>query len=208
MVFRSKHLKSAFPDIYFHVECVQGATASGLENPNSKTAAYAVFMKALNEYNGTIVITLLGEVDTGFVIWYWAQKHSSSLAQSLKRAANTYCRFIDKIAKKRTVICLSAPLPTISDDNDWGDVANLRSEINASQLERTQMTLAFNALVKEHCRENKYSYIDLDIDALGTDGLVKKRLMHENPLNHHYNNEAYSVLMTDRLRPIMSNLIS
>ena len=81
-------------------------------------------MKALNEYSGTTVITLLGEVDTGFVIWYWAQKHSSSLAQSLKRAAKTYCRFIDKIAKKHSVICLSAPLPTISDDNDWGGVAN------------------------------------------------------------------------------------
>ena len=165
-------------------------------------------MKALNEYSGTTVITLLGEVDTGFVIWYWAQKHSSSLAQSLKRAAKTYCRFIDKIAKKHSVICLSAPLPTISDDNDWGGVANLRSEITASQLERTQMTLAFNALVKEHCRKNKYSYIDLDIDALGDDGLVKKRLMHENPSNHHYDDEAYSRLMIGKLKPIMSNLTS
>lgn len=206
LIFKSRRLRDAFPKIFFHVTCVQGATASGLDNPNSKTKAYPTFKKALESYNGKTVITLLGEVDTGFVIWYWAQKHSYSIKQSLERAATTYCRFLDEVGEKFNVVCISAPLPTISDNNNWGKIANLRKEVTASQRQRTLLTLAFNSLISDHCNAKRYRFVSLDDDSMGIDGLVKNALLHQNPSNHHYDEVAYSNLIIKRIKYLFHDL--
>lgn len=102
----------------FKVVSVGGATASGLENPNSKTDAYNIFRKAINDENPKYVLTMLGEVDTGFVIWYRAQKKEISVIDSLNHTIKTYTNFLSGIKAKRIVF--SAPLPTIRDGQSWG----------------------------------------------------------------------------------------
>jgi hypothetical protein len=199
-VFRHASFRANFPGAYFHLVCVQGATASGLENPNSKTQAYPIFKRALDNFSGTTVVTLLGEVDTGFVIWYRSQKYDSPVDATLLDTVKTYCRFLDEIAATKKLICLSAPLPTISDDNDWGEIANLRKEIIANQKERTKLTLAFNLMVAKHCAKNKIQFINLDPRSLADDGLVRRDLMHHDSHNHHYNEDAYASLICETLK--------
>ncbi len=71
---------------------------------------------------------------------------------------------------------ISAPLPTIPDENPCGEVANLRRAVKISQKERTQLTLLFNQLVRGICEQVGAHFIDLDAESLGENGLVKKRI--------------------------------
>src|SRR6185369_14773747 len=106
-----------FPQLVFEIVSVNGATASGLENPNSKTQAYNIFDEALKKHSAKRYILLLGEVDTGFVIWHRAQKHDVSIDQMLSQAVERYSRFISKVQALGDVIVISAPLPTIPDEH-------------------------------------------------------------------------------------------
>lgn len=75
-----KFLKEVFCDHFYlkkiHVFHVPGATISGIDNPSSKTQSHNIFKSAIDKYKGKIrkCIVLLGEVDTGFVLWY-KQEH-------------------------------------------------------------------------------------------------------------------------------------
>ena len=65
-IFNHPLFKEKFPNLFFNVLTVIGATASGLENPNSTTQAYPVFREAVRQTAAKQVIVMLGEVDTGF----------------------------------------------------------------------------------------------------------------------------------------------
>ena len=69
-VFRYPMLRFRLWQKYLNVVSVGAATASGLENPNSKTQAFQQFDRALGTTRAKKVVVMLGEVDTGFVIWY------------------------------------------------------------------------------------------------------------------------------------------
>lgn len=131
-VFNHPLFKEKFPNLFFNVLTVIGATASGLENPNSTTQAYPVFRKAVGQTAAQQVIVMLGEIDTGFVIWYRAEKHQESVSAMMDKAITSYSRFLTELKMRFEVVCISAPLPTIQDGNDWGDIANARREVTAS----------------------------------------------------------------------------
>ena len=104
---------------------------------------------------------MLGEVYTGFVIWYRAQKYQETVSAMMSKIIATYSEFLVELKMQFEVVCLSAPLPTIRDKNDWGDVANTRREITASQLERTALTLNFNQMMQTFCAQNGIRYLML-----------------------------------------------
>ena len=122
-------LEMYFPDYSFDVTPVSGASISGLKNPNSVTQAMPIFEMKIRKFKGKICVINLGEVDTGFVIWYRVQKHGISVNDALNTTILNYIDLIKKIPNSITVICISSPLPTIQDSQDWGEVANLRKEI-------------------------------------------------------------------------------
>ena len=194
-----------FPSLFFNVNVVQGATASGLENPNSKTQAHVEFLVALKKFKGSKVILLLGEVDTGFVIWYRAKKYGESISKTAKLTHDVYNRFIDAISEKFDLIVISAPLPTVKDSATWGEVASARKEVTATQQERTQLAVEFNKSIQKHCISRNIQYINLDQETLGEDGFVKINLMNKDPLNHHYNQKAYAKLLAGRLAEVLAN---
>ncbi|MGH9623736.1 MAG: hypothetical protein ACRD4G_05285 [Bryobacteraceae bacterium] len=68
-IFQTLRMRATFPTRFFNVVAVGGATMSGLENPNSKTHALTIFKRNIRRSKARTVITLLGEVDVGFVIW-------------------------------------------------------------------------------------------------------------------------------------------
>lgn len=202
-VFNHTLFKEKFPDLFFNVLTVIGATASGLENPNSKTKAYPIFRDAIKESRAKQVIIMLGEVDTGFVIWYRAQKYQESVASMMDKAIESYSRFLLELTVRFGVVCISTPLPTIQDGNDWGDVANARREVTASLVERTALTLEFNRLMQLFCMQNNIRYIMLDGLSLGEGGTVKTDLLNSDCNNHHYDPEQYSRLLVDGLTGVI-----
>ena len=143
-------------------------------------------------------------MDTGFVIWYRSQKYNTPVTESLDNALKNYTDLLDKCCANHQVICISAPLPTIADDNDFGEVANQRKSIHATQRQRTDLTLEFNSRIRSFCRNKdanrpNLSFIDLDIDSLGPNGLVKPTLLNRNQLDHHYNNSEYAEILSKKL---------
>ncbi len=161
-IFNHELFKEKFPDLFFNIHTVVGATASGLENPNSKTKAYPIFREAIKKSTAKQVIVMLGEVDTGFVIWYRAQKYQESVASMMDKAIESYSRFLLELAMRFEVVCISTPLPTIQDGNDWGDIANARRDVTALLVERTALTLEFNRIMQLFCRQNNIRYLMLD----------------------------------------------
>jgi len=198
-IFSHPAFTKNFPEFCFNVVTVIGATASGLENPNTKTQAYPIFKEALRQATAEKIIVMLGEVDTGFVIWYRTQKYQESVTAMTDRAINSYSKFLLEVAARFKVICISTPLPTIQDGNDWGDVANARREVTATQLERTSLTLKFNQKMQAFCKQHNISYIMLDDACVGEDGVIKQELLNRNPNDHHYDPDAYSTLLVERL---------
>ena len=205
-IFNNYRFLALLPRIHLHVVAKGGATASGLATPNSKTQAYKIFRQALDTVERDVTMVQLGEVDTGYVIWYRARKHQASVEEMFQRAVTTYANFLREVAAAGPVLVVSAPLPTISDDNDWGVVADLRKEVKTSQRERTDLTIAFNREMERFCRENKMWYLNLDAECLGPDGIVRPYYMNPNPLDHHYHKGRYVRLMARRLRPLLAEI--
>ena len=121
----------------------------------------------------------------------------------LTLAVDQYANFIKKIHALGKVIVVSAPLPTIPDENQCGDVANLRKEVKATQRERIQLTLDFNHRVAQACAAEGASFVDLDAFSLDENRLVKKELLNINPCDHHYNPLAYARLLVSELERVL-----
>lgn len=142
---------------------------------------------------------MLGEVDTGFVIWFRAKKYQASVEEMLEQAINRYCSFLSDVRHYGQTIVVSCPLPTIQDNNNWGEVANLRKEIDATQHQRTLLTLRLNRAIAQSCARADIRFVDLDKDSLGEDGLVRPSLMNPDPADHHYAKIAYARIMARQL---------
>ena len=198
-IFRHFLFLYHLPKIHFTVATKGGATASGLATPTSKTQAYKRFLEALDTIPRDLVMVQLGEVDTGYVIWYRARKHNSSVEEMFDLAVKTYTNFLLEIAAKGKLVVISAPLPTIADGNDWGEVADLRKEVVTSQKERTELTIKFNLTIEKFCVANEIGYINLDQQCIGKDGIVDQYYMHPNPLDHHFHPRRYVALLSRQI---------
>jgi hypothetical protein len=199
-VFYSRRFNSYFPHHFFNVVIVGGATVSGLKNPSSATQALPVFMTGLKNSKAASTIVLLGEVDTGFVIWYRAEKYKTPVVTMLDQAIENYKNLLVEISKKSRVICISTPLPTIQDGNICGDVANARKDVKATQLQRTDLTFEFNKQMHEFCDRKGFTYLSFDHESVGENGLVKPSLLSSNPKDHHYDMQKYADMIISKLK--------
>lgn len=203
-VFKHRTFRAAFPSAHFNIVAVEGATVSGLQNPNSKTQANQTFLDRVETTSARTVVVQLGEVDTGFVIWYRAEKYHTPVQEMLDKALQNYEDLLLSLADRFRPICISAPLPTIQDDQSWGDVANARREIQATQRQRTQLTLEFNRHMERFCERHGLTYLSLDNESLGADGLVSPHLLHANRNDHHYARDAYAAMVIRKLEPVLA----
>ena len=198
--FRHSLFLKNFPAYFFNVMSVGGATASGLPNPNSKTQALSTLKHALKLSRAKTVVVMLGEVDVGFVIWHRAQKKCVSVDTMLDEALANYQSFLKEVRAVSGVICISAPLPTISESRNMGEVANVRRGISATQAQRTELTLAFNKRMQEFCQGAGLHYVSLDEASLGEDGLVAKHLLNPLQTDHHYDADAFARMLVESLQ--------
>lgn len=201
-IFNEGCLRKRLPFAQFHTVRVDGATASGLPNPNSKTQAGAIFMDALKKIqDGGVVIVCLGEVDIGFVVWLRAERPNETLLRAFFKTVNHYKSFLQSIATRCKLVVLSAPLPTIRDHDLTTIVGNLRREVKATQKDRTRLTVLFNKYIERYCHAANIDYISLDADCMDSmTGIIKEEFRHPDKTNHHYSPVPYGVTIAGKLR--------
>lgn len=126
---------------------VGGATAVGMRNPNAKTNALGRYREWIRDKpREAIVVFHLGEVDCGYVIWYRAEKYDEPVEVQMMHSVEAYFEFIDELRDMgfHRIIITGATLPTITDDDQIGEVVIKRSAITATQKQRTELTLRYN----------------------------------------------------------------
>ena len=200
-VFRSSSALREHPRFDFHVSFVPGATAMGAVNPNSATNALATFRSRLRRAPvGVPVITLLGEVDCGFVIWFRAEQLGTPVEKQMQRSLQNYESFLTEVQEDHPTWIVSAPLPTILDGDALGDVANARRRVRATLAERTAVTLDYNARLAEVAERTGGAFIDTSHDELDrATGVVRDDLRGADPRDHHLDREKYGALIATRL---------
>lgn len=183
---------------------VGGATAVGMRNPNSKTDAIGRFRKWINDRSReAIVVFHLGEVDCGYVIWYRADKYDEPVELQMKNSIDAYFEFVDELRELgfRRIVITGATLPTITDDDQIGEVVIKRSAITATQKERTDLTLEYNRSLREEAARRGLPFVDVDQDVLDpSTGVVDDRMRNPNPEDHHMNKSLAAVFWAKRLR--------
>jgi hypothetical protein len=83
----------------------------------------------------------LGEIETGFVIWYRAEKNDCSVSVSPELMVSSCDDFRLSISAGTQIVVVNARLPTIQ---DLCEVASLRRAVTVTQIERTKLTLELN----------------------------------------------------------------
>jgi hypothetical protein len=193
-------------EFQFNVSFVPGATAQGAVNPNSKTDALNIFKNTISTNIGSFdkILIMLGEVDCGFLIWVRSKKYNIDVGEQIDLSITNLCTFIQNIlssynnVKSKDIIIAAATLPTISDSTDVKYLNGARSEVDVSQLKRTEKTLLYNKKLQEICLKNEYIYIDISKNILGTNGIVKPKYLNTSAFDHHLSNSnTYGLWMKE-----------
>lgn len=186
---------------------IGGATAVGLRNPNtSRTNAIEHYKEALLPFqSGISPVIHLGEVDCGYLIWYRAKKFNEPIAIQMTQSQQAYFDFVDTLmdAGYREVVITGASLPTIRDGTDWGEIQNLRREVTASLLERTNLTIEYNKMLKEGAGVRDLKFIDIASELINNNtGVIDDFYRHPDPANHHLHPERTGHLWAAELNAI------
>jgi len=201
--FEHRWFAFVLPYVRFDIEYVPGATAIGIGNRHSITSALARFEKRLADSRHDWVLLNLGEVDTAYSLWKLAEFRACSVSTLLDGAIRNYCDFISEVAELHRVAVLSAPLPTLADQAAPRDeTAAVRQQVAATQRERTELALEFNARIKEFCEAHGVPYLDSSPYALGPDGLVKQSWRHRRRSDHHYARAPYARCLARQLKAL------
>jgi len=200
--------------IHFDVISIGGATAQGSVNPNSNTNALNIFKEKLKNMNHNshnnykYIIINLGEVDCGFVIWYRRNKYNISIEEQLKITTDNLFNFIKleilPYFKPTNIIINGSVLPTIKDNTDKKYLTGARSEVNASQIDRTNLTLKYNNILKQFSLENGCNYMDITHYILDNETkVVNTKFLNKSLYDHHLDNENTYKLWLDELYKII-----
>ena len=187
-----KLVDNATPDFSISHCIVTGSSAQGAVNPHSKTNALPIFRDVLSKYaeSHTHCMTMLGEVDCGFVIWYRKKKYNDSIKSQLERSLNNYFKFLKQEVEKyflseNILVCCVVP-PTIQDNTDKRFLKGARTEVTATQLERARLTETYNHYLRKICLERRYKFVNPYACLIDQQSrLPKKNILNKNPYDHH-----------------------
>jgi hypothetical protein len=196
---RQRHRKgsrtsSSFPGVW-------GGTATGILNPHSKSECLKRLSTRLSYApRWQQVCIQLGEMDCGHLIWNRAERHGLSVDQQLCLTLDSYTMFIQRVIEEgRWVLVLSAPLPAINDSPHKLGPAKLRAQA-ASMRQRTELTLRFNAQLRERCDGVGAVFIEVTSGQLDpATGLIHPRFLRNNADDNHLARGPYSELISREL---------
>ncbi|MEO6634069.1 MAG: hypothetical protein ABIN41_00500 [Devosia sp.] len=154
---------------------------------------------------GTVPVIHLGEVDCGFVIWWRAAKYGEPVDHQLKVAIEAQLAFVDTLlsAGYSTVVLTAPSPPTIREGIDWGDVANLRREVNVPLKQRTALALEYAQRIGEGAALRGLPYIDfLSITLDPSTGVLLDDFRHPDPRDHHLHPDRMATVWAGALNAL------
>lgn len=184
---------------------IPGASCHGLGNPHSKTQALAKFKSQIPKVIPDVLIMQMGEVDCGYVIWFWADKKSLDPKEQAIQSLDNYMSYL-KYARDYTkkVIITSVTPPTLRDHIlEKSDVANSRRAVTVSQIERTKLTLYYNEMLQEECNKNGFKYVELTKQLLNDGGIVDQKYLSPNNLDHHLDNNVMAPIWSQEILKVL-----
>lgn len=190
---------------WLNCEIVAGATAYGLNVDTSATQGWQKFDSALRRFaDCDVVVIMLGECDCSFALWKKAEQLNLDPASLIDHSLAGIRRLVRRIRDEssspgRKIVLAGAILPTVSDSAAWRQENQLRREITASQVERTQLVLAFNEKLKRLAGELDLAYFDLTAQTLDSaTGLVDEHFA-ASAEDHHLSHPASALLWSASL---------
>ncbi|MBD1546365.1 hypothetical protein [Roseibium aggregatum] len=189
------------------VLCVGGVTPQGAVNPNASFDGMDIFKEKLmdlEEGKYDYVGLMLGEVDCGFVFWYHAEKSNVSIFEQLDRSLKNYEKFITTYILPKyhpeQVCIFGSVLPTIPDDTEKKYLKGARAEVNATQYQRTALTLVYNGRLQSLARKLGVYYIDITVETMDFGrGLLSEAFANPDPANHLLDEGRAAPLLADRI---------
>ena len=192
--------------VQFTVVSVNGATAQGVVNPNSRTDALNHFRKTLKEIKPAefdYVIINLGEVDCGFVMWFRANKHNISIDEQMTLSTTNLFNFVKDellpLFDASKIIINGSVFPVITDNTNTKFLCGARKQVTATIEERTHLTIRYNGILKTTAATYGYNYMDINkyvVDS--TTKLVKPEFKRKNVNNHHLSfGNTYTFWLTE-----------
>ncbi len=205
MYFLNSIKKNLLKPFVGDVCIANGATISGLKNPNSFTAASKTYKDFLmNKSKDSYIFMHLGEVDCGILMWLKAKRNGSNIKSECIETIDIYMKFIDELKLEgfNNIIVTSATLPTISDDDHVGEVISLRRrEVDANFKERTELTLYFNKELEKYCMLNNIDFIDPTTDFINSNtNFTHAKYRNKKRGDHHMDKNMAAVVWAKYVR--------
>jgi len=194
-----------------NAEIVGGATAGGLSNDHSVTAAFAKYQQSLSRFaDYDVVVVMLGEVDCSFALWNRAKQRNESVFAQIPRAMQGIARLLDWAGEhypQRRFVLAGTILPTIKDDEIDLQYYELRRSVRATQRERSDLVLAFNEAVRQLAGERGLPYLDISSQTIDANtGVVRDEFLVQEKLDHHQSQAATAPFWTEQLKRVLCEL--
>jgi hypothetical protein len=151
---------------------------------------------------------MLGEVDCGSLIWRRSAKYALPVEALLEESLANYQAFLSSVIGLgyEKLIVSTIPLPTIFDDPASGETDPFRPDVSASLAERTDLTLRYNARLREYCNQTGLRLLDFEADLLdASSGVVGHQFLRDDPLDHHLAFLAVAPVLAAKLRQLGFN---
>ena len=190
-------------------EIVGGATAGGLNNDHSVTAAFAKFQTALRRFaTYDVVVIMLGEVDCSFALWHRAQQRGETAFQQIPRAMQGIERLLDWGMQQHAqchFVLAGGILPTIRDDQIDQQYYELRRSIRATQRERSDLVRAFNQALADLAARRGLPYIDITAQTIDPErGVLRDEFLVQDMVDHHQSQAMTAALWVEELKPVLA----
>lgn len=184
----------------FNVCKVDGATARGAINPNTKTDALNIYKDFLEKNQSDKLFIMLGEVDCGYLIWYKSKFEGLDPHEQMIESANRLFAFINEYAlkyyKPSDIFVLGSNPPTIEDNANPEFLAGARSQVDTPLIKRLELTRAYNQELEKRCKDHRLGFISIFEDVLDPQtGKTNPKWLNEDPNDHHLSNKSIQVWM-------------
>jgi hypothetical protein len=197
------YINSIKKEEFFKIVRVEGATALGMVNPNSKTNALEIFNLEIAKIpKRSRLIFLLGEVDVGFLLWYRSIKMNCDIRIEMEKSISNYIAFLLKLklAGFRRVYVMSPSPPCILDDFIQIQNNKLRREIEISLVERIRLATDYNRTLKERVTALGFGFLDV-LPSMIDDQTkeVKSEFLRLDKKDHHLESSTYAKLVLEKI---------
>ncbi|MDE1146600.1 MAG: SGNH/GDSL hydrolase family protein [Azospirillaceae bacterium] len=176
-----------FPSRSVSVCANHDTTAAGLRNPNSFSRGLYQFRTVIKFMERSDILAIqVGEVDCGHLIWRRVEK-GWTLDEALAASLAGYQGFLDELHGMgfHKIILTGAILPLLSDDQ-IADGDEARRTVLVSQRDRTDLTLRYNAALRDIAHERGLRYVDITDDLTDpATGMADPAYRHPHPGDHH-----------------------